>query len=60
MDLEKRRGQLQEECTALDGVLKKSKQKEVCIILLSHFFCVFQFYQIKLSVYIFSKDEEHG
>ena len=44
MDLEKRRGRLQEECAALDGVLKKSKQKEVCIILLS-------VYQIKLSVY---------
>jgi hypothetical protein len=54
MDLEKRRGQLQEECTALDGVLKKSKQKEVCIILLSHFFLCFSILPDKIvCVYFF-------
>ncbi len=34
MDLEKTRSQLQEECITLDEVLKKSKQKEVCIVFL--------------------------
>ena len=35
MDLEKRCAELQEECINLDGALKKSKQKEVCIFGLS-------------------------